>query len=295
MKKQAQGVHFFPFLVLVSFFACASPQGLENIFTPPGQDISQSTGIGSETGSGLAMDLKFTLRPGTASPMPSLASARDDTISDSLHLYIDVAIENIGPEVVFLPVRGDSISLSVNVSFVDVPYKKHFSRGKLKLVTGWTETGLQASETIQYEFAADSSLHFSMPLSRIDSFHVADNVAVYGQVLSPGRFIIAKTVRRFDTPSPPKTTPAPSFVGYVKQVDLQNNRLYVSGATVVITDSTRIETPTGELSYLGALRCGVNRLTITALAWAYSYTPGVIANGWEFGNFSVIVAREPSP
>ncbi len=288
-------MHFFPFLVLVSFFACASPQGLENIFTPPGQDISQSTGIGSETGSGLAMDLKFTLRPGISSPMPSLASARDDTISDSLHLYIDVAIENIGPEVVFLPVKGDSISLSVNVSFVDVPYKKNFSRGKLKLVTGWTETGLQASETIQDEFAVDSSLHFSMPLSRIDSFHVADNVAVYGQVLSPGRFIIAKTVRRFDTPSPPTTAPAPSFSGYVKKVDLQNNRLYVSGATVVITDSTRIETPTGELSYLGALRNGENRLTITALAWAYSDTLGMIANGWEFRNFMVIVAREPSP
>ncbi|HUU27846.1 MAG TPA: hypothetical protein VM123_08540 [archaeon] len=288
-------MQFFPLLALFFLIGCATPEAPRNILSPADEENQPIPSGDLETTTELALDLSLTVKPGEASPLPVLASARDDTTSDSLNLYIDVAIGNISPEVVVLPSETKDLSLAAQVSFVDVPYKKNFLHGKIKLVVGWTETGLQASEVYEYEFATDSTLLVSIPLSRVDSFHIADNVAVYGNVLSAGRYMIAKTVRRLESPTLPETLPKPDLVGFVRSVDIQNNRLYVSNATVVITDSTRIESPSGGLIHLGMLEPGCNELTITALAWAYSLDIGVIANGWEFRRFDVIVAQEISP
>jgi len=289
IRKCKKHLHFFPLWALALFFACSPPGAADTLLSPPTQHL-QSFYSGVSTGSELELEIKLNVKPGKSSPLPALAVARDDTTSDSLHLYIDLEILNAGPEVVLLPEVADTLPLRVQVSFVDVPYKKHFDRGKLRLVAGWSESGLQASETHEVEFAADSTLVFSISLTRVDSFHIAENVAVYGEVLSPGRYVIARSVRRLQagTAAPGE----PDLVGFVKDVDAENMRLYVSGAVVVITDSTRVESSSGELITLQDLRSGRNDFTITAMAWAYRFGIGMIANGWEFKRFTVFVARE---
>ena len=285
-------LHFFPLFALFLLFGCSDSHVSSDPFSPAGPDDQPGDNTLPEASS-LSFDIKLKVQPGSPPLSPQLADARDDTTSDSLNLYIDVDIENVGPQVVFLPEEADTLNLQARVSFVDLPYKKNFDMGQLKLVVGWTEGGRQASEVHEMDFSADSSVLFSVPLSRVDSFHIADNVAVYGEVISAGRFMYATTIRRFDTATPP-VDPAPDLVGYIKSIDELKKRMYVSEATVVLTDTTRIEDSAGELITSDKLALGENEFTITAIAWAYTAGVGMTANGWEFKRFKIYVARRIS-
>jgi hypothetical protein len=273
--------------------ACGPGELKDPISVDPGGENGYLYPPGSGPELNLGVKLKVESSPKGSSPV--LAVARDDTTSDSLNLYLDVTIENLGPDVVLLPAEANHLTFQVRVSFVDVPYKKSFDHGRLKLSVGQTDTGLEIAEEFTIGFLEDTTLTLSLPVSRIDSFRVADNVAVYGQVLSPNRFIIAREIRRFDTPGPPKPSPAPDLVGFVKSVDPKNSRLYVSNATVVLTDSTRVLDSSGNYLPLESLETGNNGVTVTALAWGYTQRGAMIANGWEFKPFSVYVARAITP
>jgi len=238
----------------------------------------------------LQMDINLTLRQGQAASSALLAATRDDSTSDSLGLYIDVEVANVRPELIFLHAEADTLSIIAKVSFVVYPYNRYFSRGRIRLAIGQTNTGLMAAEVFETDFETDTTIVASLPLSRIDSFRVADNVAVYGRVLSEGRFFEAYLVSRFETPEPPATG-APVLVGYVKSMDLIRNRLYVSDAIVALNDTTRIETSDGEPLSLELLKTGDNELTITAMAWALEGDGAILANGWEFDHFNLVVVR----
>jgi len=291
-KTVRRALHFFPFFALILLLCCSDSRISNDPFSPADPENQPSDNTWPES-SNLSVDIRLKVQPGSPTASTQLAAARDDTTSDSLNLYIDVDIENVGPEVVFLPEEADSLNLQARVSFVDLPYKKHFDMGRLRLVVGWTEGGRQASEVHEMDFSADSSVLFTIPLSRVDSFHIADNVAVYGEVLAPGRFIYATTVRRFDTATPPQDPP-PDLVGFIKNIDEFHKRMYVSNATIVLTDTTRIENSAGELITSDKLAQGKNEFTVTAMAWAYTIGAGMIANGWEFKRFTVFVSRKIS-
>ena len=292
IKIIRQTLHFFPIFALILLFCCSDSRISNNLFSPADRENQPDDGI-FQSASSLSFDIRLKVQPGSPPPSPQLAVARDDTTTDSLNLYIDVEIENVGPQVMFLSEEADLLNLEARVTFVDLPYKKNFYMGRLKLVVGWTESGRQASEVHDTEFSADSSVLLRIPLSRVDSFHIGDNVAVYGEVLAPGRFIYAKTVRRFDAATPPQD-PAPDLVGFIKSIDELHKRIYVSNATVVITDTTRIENSAGELITSDKLSQGKNEFTITAMAWAYTIGVGMTANGWEFKRFTVYVGRQIS-
>lgn len=291
--------HIFPVLGIVAL-SCSS-DGLDNLPLVPPTGNGDNGGGGTATvqpgGSELELDIKLLVKEGE-NPGPGggtmLAVAKDDTTSDSLHLYIDVEITNAGKDMVYLPGEAEDLTLSARVSFVDIPYRKNFSHGQLKLVIGWTHGGLQASDVRLWEFDTDSTLTFSMPLTRADSFKVADNVAVYGEELAEDRFILATRVQRLASGSPAPTD-QPAMVGYVERVDLDTDRLYVSGATVVIDHSTAILDTDSTQIPLDNLMDGRNELTITGLAWGYSDFIGMTANGWEFRRFDVYVAEPVSP
>lgn len=292
IKILRRTLQFFPLLALILLFGCSDSRISSNLLSPSDRENPPNDGT-AEASSNLSFEIKLKVQPGGLSPSPQLAAARDDTTTDSLNLYIDVEIENVGPQVLFLPEEADSLNLQARVSFVDLPYKKHFDWGRLKLVTGWTEGGRQASEVHEMEFSADSSVLVSIPLSRVDSFHIGDNVAVYGDVLAPDRFVYAVAMRQFDTATPPRD-PAPDLVGFIKSIDELHKRMYISNAIVVISDTTRIENSAGESITSDKLSQGKNEFTITAMAWAYTTGIGMTANGWEFKRFTVYVARQIS-
>ena len=77
----------------------------------------------------------------------------------------------------------------------------------------------------------------------------------------------------------------------VQRVDLDGDRLYVSGATVVLADSTVILDSDSLQITLNDLQDGSNEMTITGLAWGFSDFVGMTANGWEFRRFNVYVAN----
>jgi hypothetical protein len=81
------------------------------------------------------------------------------------------------------------------------------------------------------------------------------------------------------------------MVGYVERINTDIDRLYVSGATVVIADSTAILDSDSTQIALNHLKSGSNELTITGLAWGYTDFIGMTANGWEFSRFELVVAR----
>ncbi|OGG06355.1 MAG: hypothetical protein A3F83_13505 [Candidatus Glassbacteria bacterium RIFCSPLOWO2_12_FULL_58_11] len=286
-------LHFFPLLALLLLFDCGDsrlPSGLLN----PGGDDTQPGGGGSTDQSEAALDITLTVRQGTPENQPALAVANDDTSSDSLHLFIDVAVENAGPDVLHVPVDVITLNMRTRITFVDLPYKKHFRSGKIKLVIGWTHGGLQASDTHEVEFSTDSALVVNIPLSRVDSLKVSDNVAVYGEVLSPGRFIRANRVQAFDSTAAPRT-PKPDLVGDVRLIDTRANRLQVANTTVVLGDTTHVVNAEGQLIGIDQLAVGANEFTITALAWAFTTGIGTTANGWEFKRFNINVARPFTP
>ncbi len=280
--------HFLPLLGLLTL-CCADRPGL---LAPPLENDSSGQRIDFSPDSDVRLDIRLQVKQGQQPTMLSsptlLAAAKDSSGSDSLHLYIDVEITNAGGDMVFTPTQASGIELQARVDFVDIPYRKNFSSGKLKLVIGWTDGGLQASEIKEWEFSTDSSLIFSMPLTRADSFRVADNVAVYGVELAENRFIRATRIEKLGESVP---TDSPALVGYVQRLDLDSGRLYVSGATVVLSDSTVILDSDSTQIALGDLQDGSNEMTITGLAWGFSDFVGMIANGWEFRRFNVYVAR----
>ena len=292
-KIVRSALHFFPLLALVLLFGCGDSRLPSGPLDPSG-DNSQPGGGGSTDQSEVALDITLTVRQGAPDNQPALAVANDDTTTDSLHLYIDVAVENTGPDVVHVPANVKTLNLHARVTFVDLPYKKNFSSGKLKLVIGWTHGGLQASDTHEVEFSTDSALVVDIPLSRVDSMKVADNVAVYGEVLAPNKFIRAGRVQVFDSTAAPRT-PKPDLVGDVRLIDTKANRLQVADATVVIGDTTHVVNAAGQLISIDQLTEGANEFTITALAWAFTTGIGTTANGWEFRRFNINVARQFTP
>ncbi len=284
--------HYLPLLVLLTL-SCAGDTGLSGVLGPALDNNSSSRQIAFSADSDVRLDIMLQVKDGQPPVMPSsqqtlLADARDGTSSDSLNLYIDVEITNAGGDMVFTPAQAEDIVLQARVDFVDIPNRKKFSYGKLKLVIGWTEGGMQASDVEEWEFDTDSSLIFSMPLTRADSFRVADNVAVYGLELAEDLFINASRIQRIGASTP---TDSPAFVGYVQRVDLDAGRLYVSGATVVLSDSTVILDSDSLRIALDDIQDGTNELTITGLAWGFADFVGMIANGWEFRRFNVYVAN----
>ena len=281
---------FFPCLLLcLLLLSCLGDKNI-GPYTPVEQSNDPAV-FDQPTASELQMDINLTLRQAQEGNSALLAVANDDTTSDSLHLYVDVEVTNVRPEIFFLAAEVDTLTIIAHVSFVDYPHYRFFRQGRIRLVVGQTHTGLQATELFETDFGTDTTLVGKLPLSRIDSFRVADNVAVYGQVLKADRFFEAALVRRFDTPTPPSTQPSPDLVGFVRSKDIFRKRLYVSDATVVIGDTTRFESSNGEPLTLNSLRTGTNELTITALAWALGPDRGIMANGWEFKHFNLIVVR----
>ncbi len=280
-----------PLLPLLAL-CCADESGRPGLLGPPLENNSSGQRIDFSPDSDVRLDILLQVKQGQQPTMLSsptlLAAAKDSSGSDSLHLYIDVEITNAGGDMVFTPTQASDIELQARVDFVDIPYRKNFSYGKLKLVIGWTDGGLQASEIEEWEFSTDSSLIFSMPLTRADSFRVADNVAVYGVELAENRFIHATRIEKLGESVP---TDSPALVGYVQRLDLDSGRLYVSGATVVLSDSTVILDSDSIQIALNDLQDGSNEMTITGLAWGFSDFIGMTANGWEFRRFNVYVAR----
>lgn len=221
-----------------------------------------------------------------------LAVARDDTVSDSTGLYLDVEITNLGPEVVYVASGTKNLILRTRLNFVDVPWLKQFNRGKLEIVVGQTETGYQAAEKLDFLFLSDTTLSFDLPVTRVDTFRVADNVAVYGTVLSKDRYVLADSVKAFRGSTLPSGWGKPDLAGYVRSTNLSALRLYVSAATVVLDQNkTRVYDAEGNQTGIEMLSDGGNRLTITALAWGYNLSGGMIANGWEYRHYDLYVAR----
>ncbi len=282
--------HFLPLLGLLAL-SCGGETSRLGVLDPPLDNNSSGQRIDFSPESDVRLDIRLQVKEGQPPAMPApqtmLADANDGSASDSQHLYIDVQITNAGEDMVFTPAQTKDIVLQARVDFVDIPYRKNFSYGKLKLVIGWTDGGLQTSDIKEWQFATDSSLIFSMPLTRANGFHVADNVAVYGLELAEDRFIHATRIQRLEGSVP---TDSPSMVGFVERKDLDANRLYVSGATVVLADSTTIMGADSVQIALADLQDGHNELSITGLAWGFSDFVGMTANGWEFRSFNVNVA-----
>lgn len=289
VQRFPAALYFFPVFAALAITGCSDSGG--GVLTPGGEQTERVQPPAVTFSDRIPLDVILTVKEGKNPDSPLLTGASGDSTADSLNLYIDVAMTNVGSDSLYLPERGKDVVLQAKVRFVDLPLKKNFDHGRLKLVIGWTNGGLLASEVLETEFGTDSVATFAMPLSRVDSLHVADNVAVYGVELADNRYIHATRVVRFEGPGLPKNLSTPAMVGYVQRYDLDANRLYVSGATVVIVDSTRIEDADGSLLSLDMLTSGGNELTITGLAWAYTEFSNMIANGWKFTRFSVQVAR----
>ncbi len=306
MKYSTIAEHFgsvtlkiFPCLLLcLLFLSCLGDKNI-GPYTPV-QQSNDPAFFDQPAASELQMDINLTLHQTQQANSALLAVANDDTTSDSLHLYVDVEVTNVRPDLFFLAAEVDTLTIIAHVSFVDYPHYRSLSYGRLRLVVGQTHTGLQATEVFETDFGTDTTLVGKLPLSRIDSFRVADNVAVNGQVVVANRFIEASLVRKFETSAPP-TEPTPDQVGFVRAKDIFRNRLYIidpavgiadsTRITVVISDTTRFESPNGELISLNSLKTGDNELTITALAWALGADRGIMANGWEFKHFNLTVVR----
>ena len=296
-------LNFFPYpLFFLLLLSCNQDPGVD-----PFSPVDQPPGgyqPAPPTTSELQMDINLTLRQGQGTNSALLAVVRDDSTSDSLNLYIDVEVTNVRPEIVFLAAEIDTLTLVANVRFIDYPHYRFFNHGRLRLAVGQTFTGLEATDVFEADFSSDTTIVVGLPLSRIDSFRIADNVAVNGRVVVANRFIEASLVRRFETPEPP-TGPPPNLVGFVRSKDIFRNRLYIinptvgiadsTRITVVISDSTRFESPNGELITLNSLKTGDNELTITAMAWALAGDNSIIANGWEFNRFTLTAIRPLTP
>ena len=283
--------NFLPLLVLLFVLSCSGGSGELGVTEPAS---SSSSGNSSDFSSSKEVEIGIQLqaKEGQSPEMPNvtlLADANDGTTTDNTNLYIDVAISNLGDDPLFTPDQAESLVLEASVDFIDIPYQKNFSYGELKLVIGWTDGGLQASEVEKWEFDTDNTLTFSMPLTRTDSFHVADNVAVYGVELAEDRFIHASVVQKLESGAAAPTD-SPAMVGYVQRIDTDKERLYVSGATIVFSNTTQVLDTNGELIAMDKLQDGANELTITGLAWGYADFLGMIANGWEFRSFNIYVA-----
>jgi hypothetical protein len=283
--------HFLPLLGILTL-SCAGEIDRLGVLDPLLDNNSSALKVDFSPDSDVRLDIRLQVKEGESpamlSPQTLLADAMDSSSSDSMNLYLDVQITNAGGDMVFTPSQTEDIILQARVDFVDIPYKKNFSYGTLKLVIGWTDGGMQASDIQEWQFDTDSSLIFSMPLTRADSFHVADNVAVYGLELAEDRFIHATRIQRLDNSVPDDS---PAIVGFVQSMDKDANRINVSGAIVVLSDSTLILDADSLLIPLDELHDGRNQLSITGLAWGYSDFVGMTANGWEFRSFNVNVAN----
>ncbi|MCE5271764.1 hypothetical protein LLH00_10835 [bacterium] len=277
--------------------ACNSGDRTASPLAPTdGGDVTDGGGSESTAPAEVELDLRLTVSDSARSGGTALAVANDGTFSDSTHLYIDVQITNLGPEVVYVSTDFRHINLHTRLSFVDVPWLHFFDRGRLEIVIGQTETGYQASEKLDFKFLADTTLSFEMPVTRVDTFKVADNVAVWGTVLAKDRFVRADSVKAFTGSTLPAGFVKPDLVGYVRSADLAASRLYVSAATVVIDPlRTKVYDTDGRQTGIEMLNDGRNRLTVTALAWGYDLGGGMIANGWEFRNYEMYVARPLNP
>ncbi|MEA2062359.1 MAG: hypothetical protein U9P14_01555 [Gemmatimonadota bacterium] len=281
-------------LVCLLFIYCDSDRGQGPLSPAVDNNTGGTISFAHETSSRLHLDISLALREpsGRTGTAALLAAARDDSTSDSTRLYMDVEVTNVTPKTFLLPAEADTLTIIARVTFVDYPHKKTFNRGRLRLVVGQTHTGFETTDYFDTVFYRDTTLVARLPMSRIDTFHVADNVAVYGTELAEDRYIVARLVRCLSPgQDPPHDNPA--LVGYVKDSDLKRNRLYVNEATVVIADTTRIESAGGQQISLDGLRSGINELTISTMAWALTEEGYIMANGWEFMHFDMIVARPP--
>jgi len=301
-RKKHSAIHgraalFTLALLLLLGLSCSSGNHESTPLSPlDGGDVTDGGGGSAViTPAEVELDLSLTVRD-SAQSGTLLAVARDGTVSDSTHLYIDVQINNLGPELVYVPAEARHITLNTRLSFVDVPWLHFFDRGRLEIVIGQTETGYQASEKVDFSFLSDTTLSFAMPVTRVDTFKVADNVAVWGTVLAKGRYVQADSVKAFTSATLPAGFVKPDLVGYVRSADLSASRLYVSAATVVIDPlRTKVYDTEGRQTGIEMLNDGRNRLTVTALAWGYNLSGGMIANGWEFRNYDLYVARPLNP
>jgi hypothetical protein len=278
-------------LLCLLIFSCNSDQNI-GPFTPPGKNTTVYPPA-QITSSELQVDISLSVyQQAQNANSAMLAAAMDDSTSDSTHLYIDVEVINVTPQTLFFSTDIDSLALVTRVTFVDYPHYKNFSFGRLRLVVGQTLTGLQVTEVFEVDFSTDTTIVGFLPISRIDSFLIADNVAVYGRVLQEGRFFEADLIRLFDTPDPPTTEPEPVLVGFVTDMDITHNRLYVNDATIIFSDSARVESPDGEVIPMQSLKTGENQLTVTALAYALNSDKSILANGWEFNHFILTGIRK---
>jgi len=284
---------YLALLLCLLALACSTGNHTADPFIP-----DNDSGTGTDTGDQvtppvLDLGLRLTVGSVTGQKSPAmLAVARDDTVSDSTGLYLDVEITNLGPEVVYVASETKNLILRTQLSFVDVPWLKQFNRGKLEIVVGQTETGYQATEKLDFSFLSDTTLSFDLPVTRVDTFRVADNVAVYGAVLSEDKYVVADSIKAFYGSTLPSGWGKPALAGYVRSTDVQALRLYVSTATVAIDQNkTRVYDAEGNRTGIEMLADGSNRLTITALAWGYNISGGMIANGWEYRHYDLYVAR----
>jgi len=280
-------------LLCLLALACSTGNHTADPFIPD-NDSGAGTGGGYQsTLPVLDLGLRLTVRSGAGQESSTLlAVARDDTVADSTGLYLDVEITNLGPDVVYVASETKSLVLRTQLSFVDVPWLKQFDRGKLEIVVGQTETGYQATEKLDFSFLSDTTLSFDLPVTRVDTFRVADNVAVYGTVLSEDKYVVADSIKAFYGSTLPSGWGKPALAGYVRSVNVSALRLYVSAATVVLDQNkTRVYDAEGNQTGIEMLADGGNRLTITALAWGYNLSGGMIANGWEFRHYDLYVAR----
>jgi len=174
MERFRSGIlNFFPYpLFCLLLLSCNKDPGAD-----PFSPVDHTAGRyqpAQPTTSELQMDINLTLRQGPEGNSALLAVVRDDSTSDSLHLYIDVEVTNVRPEIVFLSAEIDTLTLITHVRFVDYPHYRFFNRGRLRLAVGQTFTGLEATDVFQTDFGTDTIIVAGLPLSRIDSFRIAE-------------------------------------------------------------------------------------------------------------------------
>ena len=278
------------FILLTScILASCSSKNVENILGPDNKQPVEWP----ETEIITSADLQLTLTLREKNPQSViLGSVNDGTTSDSLHLYIDVYITNAGENFIYLPSEVNDFSINAQVDFVDFPYNSEVSRGEIELVVGRTNTGFEITEKLETDFNSGSTLSYNLLITRVDSFLIADNVAVWGNVLSEGLFVEADSIVVLAPGTDTSLLDNPDLLGYVDTVNVDNYRLYLSNGIAAINEYTKIIGTGGNLIALGKLNDGRNKFTITALARAYSYDFGLVANGWEFKNFPLKVARQ---
>lgn len=289
MKITPYIFHLLILSTITIFISCSGDAGEKLLGPDYGQAVEWP-----ETEIVTSAELNLTLTLKEKNPQSvMLSAANDDTTSDSLHLYIDVEIANAGENFIYLPSDVKSFSINAQVSFVDFPYNSQVSRGVMDIVIGKTNTGFEITERLETAFSSGNPLSYNLPITRVDSFRVADNVAVWGNVVSEGLFVEADSIVVLAPGADPSILHNPDLLGFVDTVFVKNNRLYLSKGIAAIDEYTKIMDMNGNLRALGSLNDGRNAFTITALAWAYSYDLGLVANGWEFRDFPLKVARQP--